>query len=172
MEIFKHVVGYGWRYMVSNLGNVKSMERTVATGRNGTRIVPEGLLKLKNDRRGYPTVALWANYKQRRHKVHRLVAAAFIGPCPEGYQCCHNDGNPANGAVSNLRYDTPAGNQADRLLHGTHSRGERHGRCRLKEAQVLSIRADTRTQKTIAAEYGISQKYVYDIQCRKSWAWL
>lgn len=158
--------------MVSDMGSVKSMERTIATGRNGTRIAPDRLLKLKADRRGYPTVGLWANQRQRRHKVHRLVAAAFIGPCPEGMECCHNDGNRTNNAVGNLRYDTPAGNQADRILHGTHNRGERHGRSKLTEAQVLAIRADTRNRRIIAAEYSISESCVDGIHYRKNWAWL
>lgn len=39
-------------------------------------------------------------------KVHRLVCAAFIGPCPDGYQVSHLDENPANNKVDNLAYVT------------------------------------------------------------------
>ncbi len=51
--------------------------------------------------------------------VHRLVLEAFVGPCPPGMVACHYDGNSANNAVSNLRWDTQAGNIADKKRHGT-----------------------------------------------------
>lgn len=35
-------------------------------------------------------------------------------------ECCHNDGNPSNNIVENLRWDTHSGNMMDRTLHGTH----------------------------------------------------
>ena len=53
---------------------------------------------------------------------------------------CHNDGNPANNHYTNLRWDTPAGNQADRVKHGTHTRGERNGQCKVTPPQVIEIR--------------------------------
>ncbi|WP_248099523.1 HNH endonuclease signature motif containing protein [Corynebacterium kefirresidentii] len=53
-------------------------------------------------------------------KVHRLVMAAFVGPCPDGMEVCHNDGNPANNYVGNLRYDTHQANYADMFIHNTH----------------------------------------------------
>ena len=54
-------------------------------------------------------------------KVHRLVALAFIGPPPSPkHEVCHNDGNPANNAVGNLRWDTRSENVLDQVRHGTH----------------------------------------------------
>ena len=171
MEIFKDVVGYEGYYMVSNMGNVKSMERTVATWR-GTRMVRARLLKpgIRPDSR--LLVVLHVGGKDRTCLIHHLVAAAFIGPRPQGMQVCHNDGNPTNNAASNLRYDTPKGNHADKLLHGTSNRGTRNGSNKLTEAQVLAIRADTRSGTTVAAEYGITHYNVYLIRRRKIWGWL
>jgi hypothetical protein len=170
-EIFKDVAGYDRLYAVSDMGRVKSLGRTVRR-RNGTIAVRECILKPQVRPDGYLEVGLHAKGKQRAYKVHKLVAAAFIGPCPDGQQCCHSDGNPANNAVSNLRYDTPAGNNADKLLHGTSNRGVRHSRNKLTEAQVLCIRADTRSQRIVAAEYGIHWVTVSAIRLRKKWAWL
>ncbi|KKL71721.1 hypothetical protein LCGC14_2092100 [marine sediment metagenome] len=34
--------------------------------------------------------------------VHRLVAAAFIGPCPIGQQVCHGPAGELDNSVSNL----------------------------------------------------------------------
>jgi hypothetical protein len=171
MEIFKDVVGYNGRYMVSNLGRVKSLKRTAKKG-NGTRMVRERIMKPSIAPEGRHGLALSVSGKTRRYRVHQLVASAFIGPCPPGHHCCHNDGNPGNNALYNLRYDTPKGNHADKILHGTHARGERVNKSKLTEAQVLAIRADTRTQKVIAADYGIARANVSLIRHRKRWAWL
>jgi hypothetical protein len=35
---------------------------------------------------------------------------------------CHWNGNPADNRLTNLRWDTPAGNAADRERHGTNRR--------------------------------------------------
>ncbi len=42
--------------------------------------------------------------------VHRLVAAAFLGPCPKGYEVDHRDRNPLNPARDNLRHLTMSDN--------------------------------------------------------------
>lgn len=41
-----------------------------------------------------------------RYYVHDLVAAAFIGPRPDGHDIIHLDGEPANLHVDNLAYVT------------------------------------------------------------------
>lgn len=53
--------------------------------------------------------------------IHRLVAEAFIGPCPEGHQVRHMDGNRTNSVLSNLTYGTCRDNQLDSIAHGTHA---------------------------------------------------
>jgi hypothetical protein len=50
--------------------------------------------------------------------VHRLVMLAFVGPCPDGLNVCHNDGVATNNVLGNLRYDTPSSNSQDRVRHG------------------------------------------------------
>lgn len=52
------------------------------------------------------------NGTRRWPLVHRLVAAAFIGPSPTPEQCIvnHKDGNKGNNAVENLEYTTQAEN--------------------------------------------------------------
>jgi hypothetical protein len=41
-------------------------------------------------------------------------------------QACHNNGQPGDPALSNLRWDTPEGNMRDQYLHGTRMRAIRH----------------------------------------------
>lgn len=49
--------------------------------------------------------------------VHRLILEAFKGPCPEGLECCHNDGDAGNNRLENLRWDTRESNLADKARH-------------------------------------------------------
>jgi hypothetical protein len=48
-------------------------------------------------------------------------------------------------------------------------RGKRHGGAKLTEADVCAIRADTRTQCAIAADYGVSQSRVGAIKRGECW---
>jgi len=74
------------------------------------------------------------------HYVHRLVAAAFIGPCPPGQEVLHDDDNPANNALNNLKYGTHRKNQGDMAARGRSKQGEVHGASVLTNADAASIR--------------------------------
>lgn len=53
--------------------------------------------------------------------VHRLVALTFIGPPPPNSEVCHNDGDPGNNRLENLRYGTRSENVLDQVRHGVHN---------------------------------------------------
>jgi len=100
---------------------------------------------------------------------------AFEGPCPADQEVCHNDGDPVNNKLANLRYDTHKNNMADKLLHGTHNRGSRQlGNAKLTVDQVLKIRrlAGTMSQRAIADQFGVQVMSVNNIIRRRTWAWL
>jgi len=66
-------------------------------------------------RHGYLAVNLDSGGKNVSRMVHALVLEAFVGPAPEGMEACHYpDPDPANNAVSNLRWDTHAENAKDK----------------------------------------------------------
>ncbi len=106
-------------------------------------------------------------------QVHRLVLEAFVGPCPEGMECCHHDGNPANNHVSNLRWDTRKGNAADRDRHGHTLRGESHWGAKLTAEAVRQIRADhaagAKTQRQLSREHGVHFGVIHAVIRRKTW---
>jgi hypothetical protein len=105
-------------------------------------------------------------------KVHRLVAAAFLGPCPEALEVNHRDGNKLNDRASNLEYVTHLYNvqHANRL--GLSPVGARIGTSRLTAEQVVSIREARGTGltfKQIGQTHGVTRHAVADIINGESW---
>lgn len=113
-EIWKPVPGYE-RYEASNLGQVRSVARLTSNGRRRQTHI----LKPYTLSNGYMQVGIYAQPDRKRGMcVHRLVLMAFKGMPGEGLEGCHNDGNPANNRLENLRWDTRSANMADKLRHG------------------------------------------------------
>ena len=96
-------------YEVGGLGHVRS---------------PRGVLTpwASNPR---PTVGLYRGGKRCPRKIHKLIAGAFLGPCPPGKEVCHQDGDFLNNAWTNLRYGTKSSNAYDRVRHGKDSHRNR-----------------------------------------------
>jgi len=117
----------------------------------------------------------WVGGKMRL--AHRISLELHLGrPLAPGMVAAHaphsicghrNCVNPAH-----LSEKTNAENHADTIADGTSNRGTRHGISKLTEAEVLAIRADTRIQREIAAEYGIDSTTVSRIKRRETWYWL
>ena len=102
-EIFKEIPGYEGLYQVSNLGNVKSLERKVRCCGGHSRTVKERILKpgISN---GYYVVNLCLNGKQK-HYVHKLVSITFLEHVPNGYKIVvdHINNIKTDNRVNNLQ---------------------------------------------------------------------
>jgi hypothetical protein len=115
----------GWpAYEVSDQGRVRSYYR-FDRGRYDLAAIPQRFVRSRKGHGGYPILGLYNHARQWTVRLHKLVMLAFIGPCPDGMEVCHNDGNPQNNRLDNLRYDTHAGNCADpkkrtARIHGPH----------------------------------------------------
>lgn len=99
------------------MGRVRSVDRVVVTSK-GRRQYPSRILT-GHLSLGYWRVGLTRNGKSVKKLVHRLVLEAFTGPCPDGMEGCHNDGDRANSRLVNLRWDDRSGNNLDKREHGT-----------------------------------------------------
>lgn len=81
-------------------------------------------------------------------------------------ECCHNDGNPVNNRLDNLRWDTHQENQRDALRHGRRKTGELSPNAKLSNQQVDEIRqlrASGIAPSVIARRFGINDSYVAQI---------
>ena len=75
-------------------------------------------------RGGYLLVRLYSQEGQRKEfLVHTLVLTAFVGPCPVDSECCHQDGDPGNNRLENLRWDTHSANCLDKRRQGRPNGG-------------------------------------------------
>ena len=107
-EEWRDVVGYENVYQVSNLGNVRSVDRyyNQVNGKNGNcnHIYKGRTLKQFKNNAGYMQVQLSYRYKSIPKRVHRLVAEAFLDN-PNNYKCVnHIDGSKENNNVNNLEW--------------------------------------------------------------------
>jgi len=142
------------RYMVSDNGIVKGVRGTVLTPHV--------------DKDGYATVRIAG----KTYRVHKLVANAFIGPTPTGYEVGHVDGDSSNNAVENLKYCTHVENIADKTLHGTMANGSNNGNSRLKETQVVEIKrriAAGESSANVALDYGVVEGTIDHIKQGRTW---
>lgn len=154
------------RHEISNCGRVRTKN---------------GILKLQSRKpHGYIVqvdAQLWFSGRNHIRKIHRLVLAAFVGPCPPGMEGCHNDGNPLNNHISNLRWDTHSANQRDMVLHGragraTYRYGEHHHGAKLTWDAVRIIRAEAvgpSTQRALAKRFGVTPATITQIVKRRTW---
>lgn len=120
-EEWRPVPGYEGSYEVSNLGRVRSLERSVKTTDERIRTVPSKVLKQTANRNpGYLKVGLSRGGSVTVYRVHRLVAQVFVPGEGPGLEVCHQDGNHRNNESGNLRWGTRGDNLRDSVRHGTH----------------------------------------------------
>lgn len=164
-------------YRIGDDGSVWSQWHRQSLGYGGgiKRVQTGEWAELKQQRSGdvHRRVDLCRDGTVCQRLVHRLVLEAFVGPCPLGMECCHNDGDPTNNRLGNLRWDTRKANRADAIRHGTHPCGERSPAAKLTAEQVRAIRrefATGRVTKTkLANDYGIARSTLQSILTGETW---
>lgn len=167
-EAWKPIASFVGVYEVSNLGRVRRIKP-------GSGTHPKKIRRLWISRDGYQGVSLYNREAQKTFQVHRLVAEAFLGPCPEGMWVNHKDGIKTNNRVDNLEYTTPSENHRHAWSNGLHSActGERHGNATLTSEQVRMIRSEYETgewsQKDLAEKYCMGVSAIWFIVNNKTW---
>lgn len=178
MEVEWRPIPHVPNYSASSDGQIKCMYRRFVRGPQ-----PSGMpRKQLRDHHGYSRISLFLNGSRKAHKVHRLIAAAFLGPCPEGMEVRHLDGDPSNNHIRNLAYGTHRENAMDTQLHGRNSyavhperfhRGEQIHGSKLTVDDVIAIRkkhSAGASFHSLAREYGIARSSITRACKGRTWA--
>lgn len=104
-----------------------------------------------------------------RHELaHRSSYRLFRGPL-DARDVMHSCDNPSCVNPDHLSLGARKENMADAAQKGRSAKGESHGRSKLTEQQIDSIRSSALLQRQIAHEFGISQGHVSAIRGGKKW---
>lgn len=179
IEEWRDVEGFEGFYQVSNLGRVRSLDRIVPYPNSryvngvGKREFLGKILKLNTNKHGYLQVTLRKNGIQTTHKVHQLVAIAFLKK-PD-FRCVvnHKNSKRDDNQVDNLEWCTQQQNLMHAAEKGAMSRFENsHNNTTITKETVLQIRKLYEGgQKiiTIANSYNLKHNHVESIVKRRTW---
>ena len=160
-EVWKDIPSYDGRYQVSNLGRIRSLNH------KNPHIITYSI-----HHKGYLESRLYFHdngiLKMKSHKVHRIVAEAFI-PNPENKPCVnHIDGDKTNNKVENLEWVS----YKDNTKHAMEVLG--HGRRKITTKEAEQIRKNVLLRKysslkEIEKEYNISQSVISTILTNRTY---
>ena len=161
MEKFREIKDYE-NYLVSDQGRVFNFK------------FKKFLKPLKNQY-GYFRVNLWKNGIVKTHRIHRLVALAFIPNMFGKRTVNHIDGIKTNNYVENLEWATDKENNQHAWGNGLQKpkKGIKNGNSKLSESQVLEIRklyaSGNYYQKDLAKIFNVGKSLIGYIVNRKLW---
>lgn len=174
-EEWRPVVGWGDYYDVSNEGRLRRSPGSPKIG----RAVPGRVLSLHGriDDGGYRLAELSRNGRRVTKKLHRLIAASFLGVRPTRIQVNHKDGNKLNNRLDNLEYVTNQENMRHAIRLGLFDPSQA-GRKRagvgmkLNAGDVMDIRsrvASGESRRAVASAYGLHVMTIGQIIRREIW---
>ena len=172
-EIWKDIVGFEGMYQISNMGRVKSVERTAWSGLNGGcyRTVPERILKAMKNSNGYLYVQLCKDGINKNYTVHQLVGNAFLSNPQDYKELNHRDEDKTNNCVNNLEWCSRSYNltyngrakKAGEKLRG-RKQSEEHIKKRSKSIlgidKVTGLIVEFPSAKEAEREMGIAQSNI------------
>jgi len=120
-ETWLPVIGFEGIYEVSDLGQIRTVERVAMRSNGRPHRVKSTIRATKSTAKGYRTVTLVRDAKLSTYTVHKLVAEAFLGQRPPDHVVRHLNGDPSDNRLANLAWGTHSDNQRDSLEHGTHA---------------------------------------------------
>lgn len=174
-EIWKPIKGYEGFYEVSNLGRVRSLDRTEHIRNKAGRITARQrkgkVLKPCLDSGGH---YLHVMLRGKPTNVHRIVAKTFIDNPNDYPEANHIDEDKTNNCVMNLEWcDHKYNNNYGSKIGST--RGTKNPSSKLTEKDIIEIRrrrSNGETLGEISKGFGISESHVCNIARGGRWGWL
>lgn len=166
-EKWVDIPGYEGFYKISDHGRLKSVRsKKILPAHNCGGAGYRGNVLFKNGRK-----------TMRHFRRHTLVLIAFRGPCPDGMEGCHLNGNASDNRLSNLQWVTHKENCVHRISHGTQIMGETHPHSQLDNETVIEIKKILAKkkkgfppyQKDIAKRFGVARKVISRISLVETW---
>lgn len=166
-EEWRDVAGYGGRYQVSNLGRVRSLNRTIVQSNGKTQARRGRLLKPRPTKAGYRQVHLYEEGAGANQYIHRLVLDAFVGSAPDGTECNHKDGDKTNNHVDNLEWVSHTENIRHAYDNGLCGAAKLSPEIAEMIRKVYAL--GQHTQEQIGQMFGINQQMTSNIVRGESW---
>ena len=157
-EQWADVVGYEGLYQVSTFGRIKSFKNRM-----------HQIMKPLIHKKGYLTVTLTKDGKQKHHLVSRLVALSFIPNTDNLPQVDHIFGMKFDNSVDNLRWVTNAENTRYAFFQGLIGVGEDNYKAKLTNEQALYIREnpDSLSNVELARKFNVAEGLISAVQLGK-----
>jgi hypothetical protein len=173
-EVWRDVVGYEGIYEVSNIGRIKTVKRVVTRTNGWDFTVKERILKPATDVYGYKRVSLSNMDKGKTHKVHRVVAQAFLKSIDGKNEVNHINGIKDDNRAENLEWCNRSENVEHAFKNGLSipRRGSKVHTAKIDEWMALTIKT------LLGAGYGpakvsrmcdVSRNICKDINRGRTW---
>lgn len=171
-EIWKPVKGFEGLYEVSNLGEVKTVERTIlrksALGKFSEYLVKSAIKKPYQNKSGYVTIAIIKENKTITTYLHRIIAEAFVERISEtDIVVNHINGIKNDNRIENLEWVTSSTNNVHALDTGLRSTRKSMTKefinsvLELREQGLVHSEIATKLKTTIAIVQGITSGNTY-----------
>lgn len=109
--------------------------------------------------------------KGKNLRAHRISYSLYNGTIPLHALVCHKCDTRSCVNPLHLFLGTGKDNTQDMIRKGRKpsQAGENHSQARLKNEDIILIRSRIMSPVELSKKYGISVKYIYEIQAKRKW---
>ena len=172
MQQWKDIKGYEGMYQVSDMGNIRSLDRIVKRKNHTVKIKGKILSPNPLKKSGHMYVNLSKNGKYKSLYVHRLVALHFIGNPPTiKHQVSHINCEAQDNRVNNLEWATQSENNLNGVRNGKKlgGRGLRSGKSKFTYNDLKEIYFSDKSFRELGRKYKVSPGVISSIKKGKSY---